>query len=287
MAAAQSVYITSADGLKLHARVYGPHGRKTVPVVCLPGLARTAADFEPLAEALAGERRVVALDYRGRGLSDWDPDPLKYNAMIELGDALSVMTQLETLPAAIVGTSRGGIIAMLMAQARPDAISGAVLNDIGPVIDMSGLMRIKGYVGKLPPITSYEQGTATLRRLFTDQFPALNEAGWFSYAQRTFKEDGGRLMANYDPALASGLAVLTPETPLPPLWEQFDALARKPLMVVRGALSDILSPETVAAMRARAPSLEYLEVASQGHAPLLAEPELIARIARFIARLHR
>lgn len=284
MAAAQSVYITSADGLKLHARVYGPRGRRTAPVVCLPGLARTAADFEPLAEALAGERRVVALDYRGRGLSDWDPDPAKYNVMIELGDVLSVMTRLETLPAVIVGTSRGGIIAMLMAQARPDAITGAVLNDIGPVIEVAGLLRIKGYVGKLPQITTIDEGAAALRGLFAGQFPALSDADWLAYAKRTFKEDGGRFAVNYDLALAAGLAALTPETPLPAMWEQFEALARKPLMVIRGALSDVLGAETVAQMRARHGGLDYLEIAGQGHTPLLAEPNTIVRIRDFIAR---
>jgi len=284
VADAQSVFITSADGLKLHARVHDGPARRALPVVCLPGLARTAADFDPLAAALAADRRVIAVDYRGRGLSEWDRDPAKYNVMIELGDVLSVMARLDALPAIIVGTSRGGIIAMLMAAARPDAIAGAILNDIGPVVETVGLMRIKGYIGKLAQPASYGEAAAALRTRFSDQFPRLSEDEWLAYARRTFTTADGRLVLNYDPALAAGLESLSPEMSLPSLWEQFDALARKPLMVVRGALSDILSPPTVTAMKARAPALEYLEVPEQGHAPLLAEAETIARIRDFVTR---
>ena len=257
-------------------------------MVCLPGLARTVADFDALAPALAGDparpRRVVALDYRGRGLSEYDNDAGHYTFPVELADLLAVLTALETLPAIFIGTSRGGILAMLLAVLRPTAIAGVVLNDIGPVIEPKGLIRIKGYVGKLPQPASFEDGAEILRRLFDAQFPSLTAADWLANAQRTFKQENGRLVTTYDPKLATTLKGLALESPLPALWREFDALAHVPVMVIRGELSDLLSADTVVAMHARRPTLETLEIPDQGHAPLLAEPDTIARIANFAAR---
>ena len=153
-----SSFITASDGLRLHARCYGTRTASATPVVCLPGLARTAADFEALASALSHEkpfRRVIALDYRGRGLSQYDSNPANYALPVELADVLAVVTALDVTPAIFVGTSRGGILTMLLAAVRPTAIVGAVLNDIGPVIEPQGLMRIKSYVGKLPQPRSF------------------------------------------------------------------------------------------------------------------------------------
>src|ERR1035441_1429663 len=153
---ATSIFISAPDGLRLHARCYGARSAPALPVVCLPGMARTAADFEMLAEALAGDerrpRRVIALDYRGRGKSEYDRDPANYNFQVELADLLAVLAALDAARAILIGTSRGGILAMLLAAVRPTAIAGVVLNDIGPVIEPKGLMRIKGYVvtGKVP-----------------------------------------------------------------------------------------------------------------------------------------
>jgi pimeloyl-ACP methyl ester carboxylesterase len=280
-----STFISAPDGLRLHARCYGRRSAKPLPVVCLPGLARTTADFDPLATALAGHRghprRVIALDYRGRGDSEYDRNPDNYSFQTELADVLATMTALDCLPAVFVGTSRGGILAMLLAAVRPTAIAGAVLNDIGPVIEPQGLMRIKGYVGKLPEPRSYEEGAEILRRLFDGQFPKLTAEDWLASARRTFKDDNGRLVPTYDVKLAKTLEGVDFERPLPPLWPQFDALRNVPVMVIRGANSDLLSAATVEAMRARRASLETVEVPDQGHAPLLAEPELIERIATF------
>ncbi|MBI1205546.1 MAG: alpha/beta fold hydrolase [Rhodopseudomonas sp.] len=286
--AATSTFISASDGLRLHVRCYGSRIAPGLPVVCLPGLARTAGDFEVLAEALAQDphtpRRVIALDYRGRGQSDYDRDPSHYSFQVELADILTVLAALDCQPAIFIGTSRGGILTMLMAAVRPSVIAGAVLNDIGPVIEPKGLMRIKGYVGKLPEPRSYEEAAEILRRLFDAQFPKLTRADWLASAHRTFKQDkDGRLVPDYDVALAKTLEGVDFETPLPPLWPQFDALAHVPMMAIRGANSDLLSPATVEAMQARRANLEVLEVPDQGHAPLLVEADVIARIAQFVA----
>ena len=173
---------------------------------------------------------------------------------------------------------------MLLAVLQPTRIAGAVLNDIGPVIEPKGLMRIKGYVGKLPQPRSFEEGAEILRRLFDAQFPKLTAEDWLAAARRTFKEKDGRLVPTYDVKLAKTMEGIDFDRPLPPLWKQFDALAQVPVMVIRGEHSDILMPATVEAMRARQPGIEVLEVPDQGHTPLLVEAEIIATIAGFVRR---
>ena len=281
-----STFISAPDGLRLHARCYGRRSAPGLPAVCLPGLARTAADFDALAAALASDpahpRLVIALDYRGRGESDYDTDPANYSFQVEISDVLAVVTALDAMPAVFVGTSRGGILAMLLGALRPSALAGVVLNDIGPVIEPQGLMRIKGYIGKLPQPRNFEEGADILRRLFDAQFPKLSAADWLANARRTFKEENGRMVPTYDVKLAKTMENINFERPLPPLWKEFDALARVPLMVVRGANSDLLSAATVDAMRARRAAMESLEVPDQGHAPLLAEADVIARVKQFV-----
>jgi pimeloyl-ACP methyl ester carboxylesterase len=283
-----SIFISAPDGLRLHALCHGERSAPALPVICLPGLARTADDFDALADALASDatrpRHVIALDYRGRGQSGYDRDPAHYNFQVELADVLAILTALDTLPAIFVGTSRGGILTMLLAAVRPTAIAGVVLNDIGPVIEPKGLMRIKGYVGKLPQPRTFEEGAEILRRLFDAQFPELGPDDWLASARRTFKQQNGALVPTYDVNLAQTLEGVDFEKPFPPLWAQFDALSETPVMVIRGANSDILSPATIEAMRARRSALETIEVPDQGHAPLLAEPDTIAHIAAFIDR---
>jgi pimeloyl-ACP methyl ester carboxylesterase len=255
-------------------------------VVCLPGLARTGADFHDLARVLAVDtgtpRRVLALDYRGRGASEYDRDPTNYNLAVELADVIAVLTALEVAPAVFIGTSRGGILTMLLAAARPMLVAGAVLNDIGPVIEPSGLARIKSYVGKLPQPTSFEEGSEILRRLFGQQFSKLTQQEWLAYAHRSFKVERRSLVPNYDVKLAATLEGIDFNRPVSSLWSEFDALGRVPLMVLHGENSDILSAETVAAMRARRPAMDVISVPDQGHAPLLAGSDLLDRIAAFV-----
>jgi pimeloyl-ACP methyl ester carboxylesterase len=178
-------------------------------------------------------------------------------------------------------------LTMLLAAARPTAIAGCVLNDIGPVIEATGLMRIKSYVGKLPQPASFHEGADILRRLFAGQFPRLSDDDWVAFARRTFKEAGGRIVPDYDVRLGTNLKGINPDRPPPALWKEFDALARVPVMVIRGGNSDILSAATVEAMRARRTSLDVVEVPDEGHAPILADAEVVGRIASFVASCGR
>jgi len=285
-ACANDTWVTVQDGLKLHVRELGPRTAAAPPVVCLPGLARTVADFEELASALAADatapRRVLALDSRGRGKSQYDRNPANYTLQVELADLLAVLTALEVPQAVFVGTSRGGILAMLLAVARPTAIAGCVLNDIGPVIEANGLARIKSYVGKLPRPASLADAAEMLRKLFGSQFPRLSDRDWLAFARRTFREEAGRIVPDHDVKLATILNDVDLARPLPALWKEFDALARVPVLLIRGANSDILSCATVDEMQSRHPAMADIEVPEEGHAPLLRDPLLIARIADFI-----
>ena len=280
-----SRFVSAPDGLRLHVRSYGERGRG-LPIVCLPGLTRNGSDFHEIATALAGDgaepRLVITVDSRGRGRSDYDPKPENYSFPVELNDLLAVMTALEIGPAIFLGTSRGGILTMLLGAARPGAIAGVILNDIGPVIDTKGLRRNKGYAGKLPTPRSVTEGAEILRRLGDAQFPNLPPERWLRQARQTWRQENGKLTLAYDRKLSKTLENVDLERPLPPLWAQFDSLARVPLMIVHGGNSDLLSAATVDAMRDRRLDIDVLEVPDQGHAPLLAEPEVIARIAAFV-----
>jgi len=278
----ESIFFTSKDGLRLHARCYGARASNATPVVCLPGLTRTADDFDALAERLSGAgRRVIALDYRGRGLSAYDPNPANYTVQVELGDVLTVLDALDVRSAIFIGTSRGGILAMLLASVRPQAVAAAILNDIGPVIELSGLLRIKSYVGKLPAPANDAEAAKVLRDVFAASFPNLSDEDWRGFAHRAFKQEDGRLVPTYDVRIAETLKEISPETIVPDLWPQFDGLAHVPVMVIRGALSDLLSTETVEAMSARHPNMRVVEVAGQGHAPMLQDEPTLGAIEQF------
>jgi pimeloyl-ACP methyl ester carboxylesterase len=281
-----SVFVSAPDGLRLHVREYGARTAHSLAAVCLPGLTRTVADFEALAPALAnaGPRRVIAVDLRGRGRSEYDRDPENYNLLVELGDLVAVLTALAVGPAVFVGSSRGGLLAMHLAVAHPTAIAGAVLHDIGPVIEPKGLARLRSYVGKLPQPRSFAEGGDILRQLFHGQFPNLTDAQWLAAAQRTWRMHNGAMTPTYDVRLSRTLTAVDIESPLPPLWNEFDALKRVPVLVIHGGKSDILSAATVAAMAVRHVGMETIEVPDQGHVPLLEGDEIIQRVVEFVAK---
>jgi len=289
MVAIAELFTTSKDGLKLHARRYGPEIAARPPVVCLPGISRTVADFDDIAEVIVadGRRSVYAFDYRGRGQSDYDPNWQNYDVKVELGDVLDQMTALGIAEAIFFGTSRGGILAMLVAMVRPTAMIGAILNDIGPVIDGKGLARIKSYVGKLPQPKTFAEGASILKRISDSQFPRQSDAAWERFARRTWKETPQGLAPTYDPNLMKPLEGIDLGAPIPELWPQFEALAPVPVLVLRGAHSDILSRDTALAMTTRHPDCTLYEVADEGHAPYLADAPTQSEIMAFIDRIDR
>ncbi len=244
------------------------------------------ADFDGLAALLSSgpqARRVIAIDSRGRGRSDYDHNPENYNLAVELGDVVTVLTALGVGPAVFIGSSRGGILTMLLGVAHPTLIAGAVLHDIGPVIEPKGLARIKSYIGKLPQPRNYDEGAEILRRLFDAQFPKLTAEHWLAAARNTWKTEDGALVPTYDVRLDRTYADVDIERPLPTMWNEFDALARVPVLVIRGANSDILSAATVAEMLVHHPTMEVVEVPDQGHVPLFDQSSVPAIVA-FIAK---
>lgn len=289
MSAFHDIFATSADGLRLRARATGPADAAALPVLGLPGLTRTAEDFDIVAQALASDpqtsRRVVAIDYRGRGGSDFDPNPANYTVPIEATDVLTLATAAGISRAIWLGTSRGGLISMVNAATRPELVAGIILNDIGPELDIKGLMKIKGYLA--PPVTpqTWSEAARGLQRLFGSVFPALAEEDWLAWAHRAFRQDAdGRLTHTYDPTLARTFDAISLETPPAPLWELFDQMAQVPLLSIRGELSDLLSRECVAEMKRRRPGMETCDVPLQGHAPLLADVSTVKRIKAFCRR---
>ena len=280
----RSVFVSAPDGLRLHVREYGTRAAVGTAVVCLPGLTRTVADFDALAPALAadGARRVIALDSRGRGRSDHDRKAENYNLLVELGDLVAVLSALAVGPAIFIGSSRGGLLTMHLAVAHPTAIAGVVLHDIGPVIEPKGLARLRSYVGKMPQPRSFAEGGEILRQLFHGQFPNFTAEQWLANAQRTWRMHEDRLVPTYDVRLSRTLTAIDIEQPLPPLWNEFEALKRVPLLVIHGTRSDILSAPTVAAMAERHPGMQTIEVADQGHVPLLEGEDIIQRIVEFV-----
>jgi pimeloyl-ACP methyl ester carboxylesterase len=284
MAITEDIWFRSSDGLKLHA-LSNAVDAASLPVICLPGISRTAEDFRTLLATLtteAGPRRALALDSRGRGLSAHDKNPTNYSVPVELADLIALLDGQKIQRAIFVGTSRGGILTMALASIMPQRIAGAVLNDIGPVLDMAGLLRIKSYVGKLPPPRNWPEAIQALKSAMGEQFPAFAEQDWESYAHRTWDE---RFAPRSDPAISAAFDAIDAAHPPPALWPQFETLsAAAPILVLRGEHSDLLSRETLAEMRRRAPQFQTIEIPGQGHAPALERAEVIEPILRFIAR---
>ncbi len=284
-------FYESADGLRLHARVYEAEGSLALPAVCLPGLTRNARDFHDLALYLSREagsrRKVVVFDYRGRGESARDPDWTHYNIGTEAGDVVLGLERLGIGRAAFIGTSRGGLIVHVLAALRPEILGPIVFNDIGPVIDPAGLALIRAYVGNTPTPRDFADAEALQRQIHGAAFPALKPEDWRRFVRAIYRDDNGRPVADYDPALANVLASSDPEKPLPDMWAQFELLRGRPILVIRGENSLLLSTETVAQMQRRHPGLQTETVAGQGHAPFLETEALPQRIADFLASAER
>jgi len=277
-------FVTTPDGLKLFLRDYPAlDDESRLPVLCLHGLTRNSADFEGVAPRLATHgRRVLALDVRGRGRSDHDPEPSRYRPDIYVQDVQHVLESLGIARAVFIGTSMGGLITMLLAQTAPERIAAVVLNDIGPVLNPTGLARIMAYVGQTGPYASWQAIGDAIRATQARAFPDADAGFWDTFARRVAREEAnGTVSFAYDPAITQAFSA-APTGPAPDLMAAFSALAAKPVLVVHGAISDILTPEGVDAMRATKPDLVVAEVPRVGHAPTLEEPAAATAIDKFL-----
>jgi len=284
----ESRFFPAEDGLRLHARDYAPtldSGR--LPLVCLPGLSRNARDFHQFALLVSQDksapRRVIALDYRGRGLSDYDADAANYNVAVECRDVITVCTALGLSRAAFAGTSRGGLILHVMAAVKPDIIAGAILNDIGPQIETEGLRDIRDYLAKSATLPDLDAAAVALRDIHGPAFPALSDADWQEMADAIYAERDGRLVPDYDPKLTDQLQTIDFSQPLPTLWPQFALLAEKPLFIIRGEHSRLFSNGTLARMAAQSERVSTMTAPGQGHAPLLHHPGIYPSLRAFLA----
>jgi pimeloyl-ACP methyl ester carboxylesterase len=279
---------TSHDGLKLYARDYpGADGAAKLPAVCIHGLTRNSKDFEEVAPYLAATgRRVLALDVRGRGRSAWDPQPMQYVPATYARDVLGLFGQAGISRAVFVGTSMGGLITMALAAIKPAAIAGAVINDVGPQVSPVGLGRIAAYTGKAAPVHSWDDAVAYVKTTNGPVFPGYGDPEWTAFARRVFREnEAGVPVLDYDPDISVPIRAAGPKALTPNLWPFFKKLAKTPLLLVRGATSDLLDAEIARKMRKAAPKMGYVEVPGIGHAPMLTEPEAKGAILSFLAGL--
>lgn len=275
-------FYTSDDGLRLYCRDY-PGPRPDAPVVlCLPGLTRNGKDFHDLATALAARCRVLCPDMRGRGRSERDPDPARYRPDRYCADMLTLLDLLGVARVAIVGTSLGGLMAMTLAALRPALVGPVVLNDVGPELDPRGIDRIKAYLSHPQPPAAAEVVIARLARINADVFPDYGPDDWRALAMATCVIEGSLMTTDVDPAIAQNLLS---GAELPDLWPLFGLLAGRPVMVVRGERSDVLSAAVVQRMAGRLPGLQVLEVPGRGHAPTLGEAGVMERVVEFLARV--
>jgi pimeloyl-ACP methyl ester carboxylesterase len=277
-------YWHSAEGLRLHYRDYdGP--RDKPPILCIPGLTRNVRDFEPVADRYAGDWRVIAVDLRGRGESEPDPDPSRYSPYYYVADILKLLDQLGIADAVFMGTSLGGICTMLLASTDADRIAGAMLNDIGPVIDQEGIDRIGTYVGREVTFASWEDAAQILADRNRDKFPHWTADDWDRFAHRICVAGPDGIQFQYDMAIAGKFRAAT-EGPQGANWNLYEALGGRPLLILRGGLSDLLSQEVAEQMVERLPAdAELVVVPDVGHTPNLEEPEATAAMDRLLERV--
>ena len=273
-------YVTSADGLRLAYDVTG----QGAALLCLPGLTRNMEDFEPICEAFAHRAQVIRMDFRGPGASDWC-DPASYQVPVEAGDVVALLDHLGLDRVTILGTSRGGLVALVLAAMARDRIAGVIFNDIGPEIMPEGLSYIMDYLGKPPKFRTLAEAAAALPRHYAPAFRDVPAENWAALARRIYREEGGQLVNRYDPRLREAVApAFAPDAVAPDLWPLFDALAGAPLGLIRGAGSNILSAETAGEMLRRRPDMAYAELADRGHVPFLDEPPALAVIETVLER---
>jgi pimeloyl-ACP methyl ester carboxylesterase len=275
---------SSADGLQLHYRDY-PGREDRPPLLCLPGLTRNARDFEPVAEHFAGDWRIICVELRGRGDSEYAKDWRTYNPLTYLEDLDALFEQAGLDRFVALGTSLGGILTMLLANRQPERIVGALLNDIGPVIDPEGLARIRNYVGQARSFPTWMHAARALEEIHSPAFPHYQISDWLATAKRLMVlGNNDRIVFDYDMKIGEIFNQPAGEAGVD-LWSVFPALDGRPVTVLRGELSDILSVETMAEMGRRLPQMEAVTVPGVGHAPVLSEDVSVQAIARLLERI--
>lgn len=280
-------YRSACGKLDLFARDYpGREGVALAPLLLMHGLTRNSADFEPLIERLDPRYRLIVPDQRGRGLSQWDDDPANYRPDIYAADMFALLDDLGIERAGLIGTSMGGLMAMAMGALQPLRVPAIVLNDIGPHVEKAGLDRIQGYVGPREACTTWEEATRRCEAINASALPGLSAQDWLDFARRTCIEQAdGTIAFAYDPAIADGFSSDGAQVVPPDLWPLWEMLRDMPVLVIRGALSDLLSAATVAEMgRRHTGPFDRVEVPERGHAPLLGEPAAVDAIAAFLRR---
>lgn len=276
---------TSRDGLTLYARDYPVSGdEEGLPVIALHGLTRNSKDFEVVAPLIAAMgRRVVVPDVRGRGRSEWDPNPSRYQPKIYARDVTDMMKAMEIDRAVFIGTSMGGIITMALAAMRPRAVAAAILNDVGPAVAPEGIARILSYAGQAASIRGWDDAANYMAKTNGVAFPAFGEDEWMAMARRTFRERDGVPQLDYDPAIS---VVLSKPPSRFAGWIAgllFRKLARKrPTLLLRGELSDVISADIASRMQRVAPGMQRVDIPKVGHAPMLTEPSAVDAIRNFL-----
>lgn len=277
----KDISYASSDGLTLYARDYGP---VQAPVIlCLHALTRNSADFEILAPHLASHYRVICPDQRGRGRSDYSPNPQLYRPDVYAQDMIELIRHLKLERVTIIGTSLGGLMAMIMAAFIGHNIKTVILNDIGPEIDPIGLARIQSYVGNKASFSSWKDAAQAVKKTNGIIFPDYNEAAWIAFAKRCCIERGGEIVFNYDPAISENVKAPQSNAAPPDLWPIFEAMTGIPILVIRGETSDLLSPSIVARMESSHPNCRAVTIPNIGHAPMLDEAEALGAIDTFLA----
>ncbi len=276
-------YFTNPDGLKQHYRDYNRAGEDAPVVLCMPGLTRNARDFEAIAEHLSDRCRVICVEQRGRGFSDWDPMPSRYRPVTYVADMMALLKHLGVGKVIAIGTSLGGLMTIMIQAMHPGTLMAAVINDIGPDIDPKGIDRIKSYVGKGTPPQTWQEAIDAVKTANAGVYPNFTEEDWRWYTGNLYDDLDGKPALMYDPAISQNFD--SDETQAAPdLWPFFQAMYSIPVVALRGGLSDILSAETLERMAEKHPDLVPVTVDGIGHVPLMNEPKCMKAIDDLVAR---
>ena len=250
-------------------------------MLCLPGLTRNCRDFETVAPRIQRSRRVLCADLRGRGRSQHDPNWQNYHPGTYVADVAGLLADAGVTRVVVLGTSLGGLIAMIMAATMPQVLAGVILNDVGPEIAPEGLARISSYVGKSAPVSSWAEAVAQVRATYGLAWPGATDEDWLAFARRGYREVDGVPRLDMDPMIGEAVRA-APGGAAPDLWPLFASLGPVPVLALRGALSDVLSQQTFDRMAREKPDLERITIPGRGHPPMLDEPESVAAIEAFL-----